>query len=78
MMPGSHQKPNETNSSLQMETKHTSTGVHKQGKRLENLHPTFKIQRKTFSKVRIGIVVNLLAATLNPKQPGKKGSQASL
>ena len=69
MMPRPHQKPNETNSSLQMETKHTSTGVYQQGKRLENLNPTFKIQRKTFPKVKIEIVANLLAATLNPKQP---------
>ena len=55
-----------------------STGAYKQGKLLENLYPTFKIQRKTFSKVRIEIVVNLLAAMLNPKQPKQKGSPVSL
>ena len=32
MMPGPHQKPNDTNSSLQMETKLTSTGLNKQEK----------------------------------------------
>ena len=61
-----------------METKHISTGAYKQGKHLEKLYPTFKIQRKTSSKVRIVIVENLLAAMLNPKQPKKKGSPASL
>ena len=73
-----HQKPNETNTSRQMETRHTSRGVNKQGKRLENLYPNLKIQRKTFCKVRIEIVVNLRAATLNPKQPERKGLPASL
>ena len=37
-----------------------------------------KILAKTFFKVKIGIVENVLAATLNPKQPEKKGSPASL
>ena len=46
-----------------------STGAYKQGKMFENLYPTFKIQRKALSKVRIEIVVNLLAAMLNSKQP---------
>ena len=78
MMPEPHQKPNEANSSLQKETKHTSTGAYKQGKHLENMYPIFKIERKTFTNVRIGIVENLLAAMLDPKQPKLKGSPASL
>ena len=49
----------------------------------ENLRKTckklfcIKIPTKTFFKVKIGIVENLLAAALNPKQPEKKGLPAS-
>ena len=37
-----------------------------------------KFREKHCSKLRIEIVVNLLAAMLNPKQPKQKGSPASL
>ena len=70
-------KTNQNKLSAQ-ENQENSTGAYKQGKLLENLYPTFKIQRKTFSKVRIEIVVNLLAAMLNPKEPKQEGSPASL
>ena len=68
-------KPTKSNPSLQMEmeTKHTSTGAYKQGKLSENFYPTIKILTKKFKKVSIGIVVNLLTETPNPKQPEKNG-----
>ena len=53
-------------------------GAYKQGKLLEKLYQTFKILTKTFFEVKIEIVVNLLAAMFNPKQPKQKGSPASL
>ena len=42
---------------------------------MEKLYQTYKILTKTFFKVRIGIVENLLAAMLNPKQPKKRVRQ---
>ena len=75
-MPWRHQKPTKTNSSGQVEIKHTSTGAHNHGKLLENFYPTFIILAKTFSEVTIGIVENQLAAMLNTKRPEKKVSLA--
>ena len=77
-MPWPHQKPTRTNSSLQMETKQ----LQREHINKENfLKPFIKLSnfwQKTFSKLRIGIVENLLAAMPNPKQPERKGSPASV
>ena len=77
MMPWPLQKPTKADSSLQMETKHTPTGEHNRRRLLENFYPTFKTLIKLVSKMRIGIVENLLAAMFNPKEPESKGSLAS-
>ena len=76
--PRPQQKPTKTNSSLQKRTKQIQREHTNKENFGENLYPTFKIQRKTFSKVRIEIVVNLLAVMLNQKQRNQKGSPASL
>ena len=56
-----------TNSSLQVETKDTSLGAHiHDGQSLEPFHPAFENLPKAFSKVRFGLVENLLAAILVP------------
>ena len=58
-----NQKPR-TNSSLQVETKDTSLGaqIH-DGQSLEPLYPAFENLPKTISKVRFGVVENLLVAS---------------
>ena len=52
-----NQKPR-MNSSLQMETKDSSLGAHIHDGQL--LYPAFKTLTKAFSKVRVGVVENLL------------------
>ena len=58
-----NQKPR-MNSSLQMETKDSSLGAHiHDGQSLELLYPAFETLAKAFSKVRVGVVENLLVAS---------------
>ena len=58
-----NQKPR-INSSLQMKTKETSLGAHiHDGQSLEPLYPAFENLPKAFSKVRFGVVENLLVAS---------------
>ena len=53
-----------TNSSLQVETKDTSLGAHfHDGQSLELFYPAFENLPKAFSKVRFGVVENLLVAS---------------
>ena len=77
-MPWPHQKPTKTNSLLQMEI----TQLQRELINKENFRKTciklLNFWQRTFSKVLTGIVENLLAAMLNPKQPKEKGSPASL
>ena len=58
-----NQKPR-MNSSLQMEIKGSSLGAHiHDGQSLELLYPAFETLTKAFSKVRVGVVENLLVAS---------------
>ena len=57
-------KPTKTNSSLQVETKDTSLGAHiHDGHFLETFYLPFEKLPKAFSKVRFGVVENLLVAS---------------
>ena len=57
---------NKAKSSLQVKSKQPSMGAHNHEQLLETFYPTVKILTETISKVRIGIVENLLAAILIP------------
>ena len=62
-MKKTNQKPR-INSSLQVETKDTSLGAHiHDGQFLEPFYPPFENLPKAFSKVRFGVVENLLVAS---------------
>ena len=61
--PKTNQKPR-TNSLLQVETKDISLGAHiHDGQSLEPFYPAFENLPKAFSKVRFGVVENLLVAS---------------
>ena len=62
-MQKTNQKPR-INSSLEMQTKDSSLGAHiHDGQSLEPLYPAFENLSKVFSKVRFGVVENLLVAS---------------